>query len=98
MVVSVTSLIVSFQKAKRPRIADLLFVAIELRARSWELLYRNTFNPVSFVKVSEHAGIFCESIGTKYRVPEHHLFVSKNDHSTIIFGMEYYFMDNVTVL
>ena len=42
---------------------------------SWTRLYCGIFTPVLFVKVPEHAGTFSESIGTKYRVPEHHPLV-----------------------
>ena len=41
----------------------------------WTLLYRDTFAPVIFVRLSDYAGIFCESIETKYRVLEQHLLV-----------------------
>ena len=43
--------------------------------QSWAHLYCDTFTPVLFVKVLEHACTFCESIRTKYRVPEHHPLV-----------------------
>ena len=42
---------------------------------SWALLYFDTFTPVLFVEVPELAGIFCESMETKCRVPEYHSFV-----------------------
>ena len=41
----------------------------------WALLYRDTFTLAFFCKSIEHAGTFCESIGTKYRVLEHHALV-----------------------
>ena len=66
---------------------------------SWALLYCNTFKPVIFVMVSEQAGTFRESIGTKYRIPEHHpLFFCKllQYHYTITVSL--YFIPNVTVL
>ena len=42
---------------------------------NWALLCHDTFTPVVFAKVSEHAGTFCESVGTKHRLPEHPSFV-----------------------
>ena len=38
---------------------------------SWALLYCDTFTPVVFAKVSKLTVPFCDSIGMKYRVPEH---------------------------
>ena len=42
---------------------------------SWPFLYRDNFTPVLLIGVSEYAGPFCESIGTKYRIPEHYPLV-----------------------
>ena len=53
----------------------LLIISHKHETNSWALLFRDTFTPVLSVKVSEHAGTFYESIGTKYRVPEHHPLV-----------------------
>ena len=39
---------------------------------NWTLLYRDTFTLALFVKVSKHAGTFCENIVTTYRVPKHY--------------------------
>ena len=44
---------------------------VSASSHNWALLYRDTFKLVFFVKVSKHAGNFCDSIRAKYRLQEH---------------------------